>query len=102
MERGLKTAMFVGKEKFKHLELPGSLDALVWPQSNDDAKSVAKSLADQIGTLKSNLCFIHFRAPDTAGHAHGAYSKEKVQAPKDCDAALKMIRDAVTKAGMID
>ena len=26
--RGLKTAMFVGKEKLKHLELPGSLDEI--------------------------------------------------------------------------
>ena len=99
--RGLKTAMFVGKEKLKHLELPGSLDALVWPKTDDDAKAVAASLKEQIGSLKPNLCFIHFRDHDTAGHAHGAYSKEKVQALKDCDAALKTIQDAVTEAGMI-
>lgn len=101
-ERGLKTAMFVGKEKFKHLELPGSIDDWVWPQPDDDARSVAKSFAAEIGKLQPNLCFIHFRDPDTAGHASGAHSPEKVQALKDCDAALKTIKDAIAAAGMSD
>ena len=101
-ERGFKTAMFVSKEKFKHLELPGSLDKFVLPDPYDDAKSVAKAFAAEVGTLKPNLCFIHFRDPDTEGHAHGNKSREKIQALKDCDAALKTIKDAVTKAGLID
>ncbi len=99
-ERGLKTAMFVGKEKFKHLELPGSIDALVWPQPDDDAKSVAKAFAAEVGKLKPNLTFIHFRDPDTVGHKTGSHSPEKVQALKDCDEALKIIKDAISAAGM--
>jgi len=99
-ERGLKTAMFVGKEKFKHLELPGSVDALVWPQPDDDAKSVAKAFAAEVGELKPNLSFIHFRDPDTVGHKFGADAPEKVQALKDCDEALKIIMDAITAAGL--
>src|SRR6187399_1250025 len=94
-ERGLKTAMFVGKEKFKHLELPGTIDELVWPQPDDDARSVAKVFAAEFGKTKPNLCFIHFRDPDTVGHKTGAYSPEKVQALKDCDDALKTIKDAI-------
>ena len=101
-ERGLKTAMFVGKEKFKHLEQPGSIDALVWPQPDDDAKSVAKSFAAEVGKLKPNLCFIHFRDPDTIGHKYGAHSPEKVQALRDCDEALQSIKDAIAAAGMAD
>jgi len=99
-ERGLKTAMFVAKEKFKHLELPGSLDVLIWPQPDDNAKSVARSFAAEVGDLKPNLCFIHFRDPDTIGHKYGAYAPEKVQALKDCDEALKTIRDAIDAAGL--
>lgn len=99
-QRGLKTAMFVGKEKFKHLELPGSVDALVWPQPDDDAKSVAKAFAAEVGKLKPNLTFIHFRDPDTVGHKTGSHSPEKVQALKDCDEALKIIKDAIAAAGM--
>lgn len=99
-ERGLVTAMFVGKEKFKHLALPGSVDAFVWPQPEDDAKAVAKAFAAQVGTLKPNLCFIHFRDPDTSGHKYGAHSPEKIRALADCDAALKTVQDAIAAAGL--
>lgn len=101
-QRGLKTAMFVGKEKFKHLELPGTIDELVWPQPDDDAKSVAKAFAAEFGKTKPNLCFIHFRDPDTVGHATGAYSPEKIQALKDCDEALLTIKEAVAAAGVLE
>ena len=101
-ERKLKTAMFVSKEKFAHLNLPGSIDTYVWPQPDDDAKSVAKAFAAEFGKSKPNLTFIHFRDPDTVGHATGAYSPEKVQALKDCDDALKIIQDAVAAAGVLE
>jgi len=97
-ERKLKTAMFVSKEKFAHLNLPGSVDIYLWPQPDDDAKSVAKAFAAEFGKTKPNLTFIHFRDPDTVGHATGAYSPEKVQALKDCDAALSTIKAAVAAA----
>lgn len=100
-ERGYTTAMFVGKEKFKHLLLPGSVDAFVWPQPDDDAISVAKAFAAQVGELKPNLCFIHFRDPDTMGHRHGVNSPEKIQAFKDSDAALKIVKDAIEAAGLM-
>jgi predicted AlkP superfamily pyrophosphatase or phosphodiesterase len=99
-QHGLVTAMFVGKEKFKRLILPGSLDAFVWPQPDDSAQATAKIFATQVGTLKPNLCFIHFCDPDTVGHEYGAYSPEKMQALADCDAALKTIQDAIAAAGL--
>jgi len=101
-QHGLVTAMFVGKEKFQHLALPSSLDTFVWPRPEDDAKAVAKVFAEKVGALKPNLCFIHFRDPDTAGHAHGASSPEKMQALADCDSALKTIKDAIAAAGLAD
>lgn len=99
-KQGLTTAMFVGKEKFKHLLLPGSVDTFVWPQPQDDAKAVAKAFAAQVGTLKPNLCFIHFRDPDTVGHQTGSHSPEKLKALADCDVALKTIKDAIANAGL--
>ena len=101
-QHGLVTAMFVGKEKFKHLELPGSLDAFVWPRPDNNAVAVAKAFAAQVATLKPNLCFIHFHDPDTVGHKFGAYAPEKIQALKDCDAALQIIKDAIAAAGLTD
>ncbi len=99
-QHGLVTAMFIGKEKFKHLLLPGSVDFFVWPQPEDDAKAVAKVFSEQVGKLKPNLCFIHFADPDVAGHAHGAASPEKMRALADCDTALKTIKDAIAAAGL--
>ncbi|MES1180757.1 MAG: alkaline phosphatase family protein, partial [Verrucomicrobiota bacterium] len=101
-QHGYVTAMFVGKEKFKHLLLPGSVDYFIWPQPDDSAKAVAKAFAAEVGKLKPNLCFIHFRDPDTEGHAHGANSPEKMAALADCDAALKTIKDAIANAGIAD
>jgi len=101
-QHGLTTAMFVGKEKFKHLDVPGTVDTFVWPKPDSGAKAVAAAFAAKVGQLKPNLCFIHFADPDTAGHAYGAFSPEKVQALKDCDEALKTIKDAVAAAGILD
>jgi len=101
-ESGLVTAMFVGKEKFKHLNLPGSVDDFVWPRPEDNAKAVAKAFASAVLQLKPNLCFIHFRDPDSAGHKYGADSPEKIQALKDCDDALKTIKGAIAAAGLAE
>lgn len=99
--RGLKTAMFVGKEKLQTLEIPGTIDLLVWPQPEDDAKAIARAFAAEFAKSKPHLTFLHFRDPDTVGHATGAYSPEKIQALKDCDTALTIIKDAVAAAGVL-
>ena len=100
-EHGLTTALFVAKEKFKTLVLPGSVDAFVWPEPSN-AQNIADACAAQIATLKPNLCFIHFGDPDATGHKYGVDSPEKMQALADCDAALKTIRDAAQKAGILE
>ncbi len=60
-QHGLVTAMFVGKEKIQASAFARQRRCLVWPQPEDDAKAVAKVFAEQVGKLKPNLCFIHFR-----------------------------------------
>jgi predicted AlkP superfamily pyrophosphatase or phosphodiesterase len=100
-EKGLVTAMFVGKEKFKHLNLPRSVDLFVWPQPEDNAMALARAFAEAVPRLKPNLCFVHFRDPDSAGHKFGAESPEKLQALEDCDHALKTIRDTIGAAGLL-
>ncbi len=54
--------MFVAKEKFRHLVLPGSVDLFVCPK-DVTAGSVAIEFADNVATLKPDLCFIHFGDP---------------------------------------
>jgi len=98
-ENGLTTAMFVGKEKFKHLNTPGSIDVFAIP---GDARSVAETFAAEFPKLKPNLCFIHFADPDGAGHKEGVGSSEQFTAFADCDAALKVIKDAIAASGLAD
>ncbi len=101
-ERGLKTAMIVGKEKFRCLEIPGTVDWFVCSKDRSDAKSVAECFAEEFGTRKPNLVFLHFADPDRAGHSYGVASPQKIQALKDCDEALKIIREAVAAAGALE
>jgi predicted AlkP superfamily pyrophosphatase or phosphodiesterase len=97
-KKGLKTAMFAGKEKFRHLELPDSLDKFAVPGYY--SKDVAAEAAKYIVAEKPNLCFIHFADSDGAGHEFGWGSEEQKKAFADEDAALKVLRDAVKKAGI--
>lgn len=97
---GLTTAMFVGKEKFKHLNVPGTVDEFSWPAGK--AKVVAASAATYILANKPNVCFIHFPDSDSAGHSHGWGSPEQKQAFADEDDALKTVKDAIEQAGISD
>lgn len=97
-DRGYTTALFAGKEKFRHLNVPGTLDQFQIPSYS--AKIVAAAAAKYIIEQKPNLCFIHFADSDGAGHAHGWGSAQQIQAFADADAALKTLRDAVEQAGI--
>ncbi|WP_052573677.1 alkaline phosphatase family protein [Haloferula sp. BvORR071] len=101
-EKGISTAMFVAKEKFQHLNLPGTVDLFVYPKDDETCGSVARHFAEQVGTLKPGLCFIHFGDPDVKGHEFGIDSPQKMQAYADTDKALKVLRDAVANAGIAD
>jgi len=97
-QAGLTTAMFAGKEKFKHFNLPGTLDKFEILSSG--AKAVARAAAGYIVASRPNLCFIHFADSDGAGHTYGWGSPEQMQAFADEDLALRMVRDAIAQAGI--
>ncbi len=99
-EHGVTTALFAGKKKFKHLEVPGTLDKFDIPGYS--SRAVAKAAAEYIVSHKPGLCFVHFADPDGEGHAHGWGSPEQVQAFADSDAALNVVKRAIEKAGIAD
>ena len=99
---GLTTAMFVGKVKFHHLDVPGTLNLFVLPEPKSGAAEVAAAFAGQVGRLKPNLCFIHFADPDTTGHKFGWGSAEQTAALGVCDQALKTVCQAIADAGLIE
>jgi predicted AlkP superfamily pyrophosphatase or phosphodiesterase len=114
---GFSTAMFVGKEKFRHLAQPGTLDyfdyGLDAATSNPTAGSrrpsktstllaaqVAQRAAANILEHKPNLCFIHFADTDEAGHKYGWGSTNQIQAFADVDVALAVVVKAIEDAGI--
>ena len=116
---GFSTAMFVGKEKFRHLVQPGTVDDFVFPATNsaivtktvgdspakdDEPTVLAKFLAPHASAYlkekKPALCFIHFTDPDDVGHLFGWGSPEQKQAFADVDAALGIVLQAIREAGM--
>ena len=118
-EAGFSTAMFVGKEKFKHLLVPNSVDHFEFDEamgsavvtsvvgdskprktSTVSAKIVAASAASHIRNAKPDLCFIHFTDPDDAGHKHGWGSPQQIKAFADVDQALAQVTLAIRDAGL--
>lgn len=97
-KKGLTTALFAGKEKFRHLDQPGTLDKFDLP--GYEARKVADAAAKYIVANKPNLCFIHFAESDGAGHKYGWGTSEQKQAFADEDAALSTVKGAIEKAGI--
>ncbi|MEI6338503.1 MAG: alkaline phosphatase family protein [Verrucomicrobiota bacterium] len=97
--RGLVTAFFAGKNKFKTFQRSDSFDAFFIP-ANPNSANIAAIFAKRVGPLKPSLCFIHFSDPDSAGHKFGVNSPEKLQAMAEADAALQVILDAIEAAGL--
>lgn len=120
-QAGFSTAMFVGKEKFRHLDVPGSLDVFDFnpaestnitktmagdarPMKEDTvlAAKVALNAARYILARKPNLCFIHFTDTDNTGHKYGWGSPEQISAFADVDAALTVVLRALYEADIAD
>ena len=115
---GLSTAMFVGKEKFRHLVQPGSVDWFDYniaecsptvgvgqkSRKSDTvmARAVAHDAALYIAEKKPNLCFIHFADTDSAGHEYGWGSPQQINAFAEIDAALSVILKAIKDAGICE
>jgi predicted AlkP superfamily pyrophosphatase or phosphodiesterase len=116
---GFSTAMFVGKEKFRHLAQPGTLDCFDYGQdlivtntrtggpmpgksSTVLAAQVAQRAAVYILEHKPNLCFIHFTDADDTGHKYGWGSPQQIRAFADVDVALAVILKAIQDAGIAD
>jgi arylsulfatase A-like enzyme len=95
---GLSTAMFVGKDKFKHLERPESLDAFAIPAY--EAEKVAAAAAAHIVTNQPRLLFVHLADADGAGHRFGWMSSAQMKAIARCDAAVQRVFAALDQAGL--
>jgi arylsulfatase A-like enzyme len=97
-ERGLTTAMIVGKPKLKHIAIPGTVDHYERPSYL--CGGVAKRAAEYFASDRPDLLFVHFSDPDELGHSHGWMSKEYLAAVKHSDACLATLLDAIDATDM--
>lgn len=97
---GFSTALFAGKGKFQHLNVPDTVDHFAIP--GYEAQGVADAAAAYIKEAKPNVCFIHFADGDGAGHQFGWGTPEQIAAFGNEDKALKTVRDAIHEAGLDD
>ena len=87
---GLKTAMFITKDKLKHLLRPNSVDYFEQTEKKGDA--VAKAFKNYISNHDLvDVTFIHIPDPDSAGHLYGWLSPFYIKAVKDADKAASII-----------
>lgn len=95
---GLTTALIAAKEKFKHLNTPGSIDSFSAFERSDF--EVAAAAADLIKSAKPNLTLIHLGGADSAGHKFGWDSPSYLEALKIADDAVGTILSAIDAAGI--
>ncbi len=94
---GKKTAMFVGKEKLKHLQQKEALDYFDFPGYK--ASKVAGSFSNYVAKKGlPELSFLHFSNTDGAGHKYGWMSKKYIREVAVVDRSVNHVLDIVKKA----
>ena len=99
-EKGLSTAMFVGKPKLKHIASPGTVDHYERPSYL--CGGVAKRAGEYFATSKPDLMFVHFSDPDEYGHSHGWLSPQYMHAVHASDRCLAALLSAIDASGLAD
>lgn len=82
---GLKTVMYVGKEKLRQITEPSSLD--IFAYVNDRDLVVAQRLLDDF-PQNFGVLFVHFPLVDGMGHVYGWMSPQQLSAAFRADEAL--------------
>jgi predicted AlkP superfamily pyrophosphatase or phosphodiesterase len=88
---GIRTAMVVGKDKFNHLKLEGSLDSFEIGMGDDDI--VNRAIVQlQAG---ADLLFVHLPDVDVCGHANQWMSTKYLEQVNEADQAVGRLRRAL-------
>ncbi|MCX5744654.1 MAG: alkaline phosphatase [Proteobacteria bacterium] len=92
-DRGLSTAMIVGKQKLRHIAGPTTVDHFERPSYL--CGGVAKRASAYFTEVTPVLLFVLFSDPDEYGHSHGWQSPEYARAAKNSDACLATVLAAI-------
>jgi arylsulfatase A-like enzyme len=90
--QGLRTALVAGKEKFRHLEVSGTIDSFVLARRGDADVANEAIVQAQAGF---DLMFVHFPDVDIAGHSQGWMSQAYLEQLAEADVAIGRILTAL-------
>jgi arylsulfatase A-like enzyme len=94
---GLPTAMFVGKQKLKHL-LSSSRDAQ-FTMVGMRCERLLDGAVAYLQQAKQGVVFLHFSDPDSAGHRHGWMTEQYIEASRAADRCLDRVIDTIDRSG---
>jgi predicted AlkP superfamily pyrophosphatase or phosphodiesterase len=98
--RGMKTAMFVGKDKLGYLVKPGCVDHFVSSgTSNTTIQDIESKFSKYFKKEKPQLTLLHFPEPDLTGHKDGWMTDEYFTALKNVDAAIGKVIETINATG---
>ncbi len=92
-DAGFATAMFVSKEKLRHIAVPGSVD--VWSRVSWSCARVAAAASRYLATSTPGVTFLLFAEGDGAGHRYGWMSRRYLEALSRADACLGTVIDTL-------
>src|SRR5262245_11658901 len=91
-QAGLRTVLVAGKEKFRHLEVTGTIDEFVITRLGDADVANQAIVQTEAGF---DLMFVHFPDVDIAGHAKGWMSPTYFEQLAEADVAIGRLLTAL-------
>jgi len=98
--KNMSTALIAGKEKFKHLLKPNTIDDFVLNKGKQ--KVLMDEALDLYKNKLPNFLFLHMRHPDSVGHSIGWMSPEQIKAIEECDVQIGRFLELLEKLKMTD
>ena len=96
---GMRTVMYVGKEKLQQVTDASSIDTFVW--INDRDKVIMQNLLADF-PQDFGVLFIHFSTTDDMGHVYGWLSPEQLSVVFRADEAIGELLAALDSYGLRD
>jgi predicted AlkP superfamily pyrophosphatase or phosphodiesterase len=98
--QGMKTAMFVGKDKLRYLDKPGCVDHFVSSgTSNTSIQDILYNFSEYFKKEKPELTLLHFPEPDLTGHKNGWMTEEYFISLKKVDTAIGKVIETIHETG---
>lgn len=97
-DHGLRTSMFIGNEKMRHIAIPGSVDDFVLVPGtsySDRVLAAIEHFEPGFGVM-----FVHMGGVDKAGHTYGWMSEEYLAQVSLVDEDVRVLMNALHQRGL--